>query len=177
MNYKAIIEAILFAWGDPVKVSDLAKILEITESETNLIIDEMEMEFKFENRGLRIIRINDSIQISTKPELYSYINNFIKDKKKKNLSNAALETLSIIAYKQPVTKLEIEEIRGVKCDGTIKLLNDLNFIEEKGRLDRIGKPIIYGTTNDFLKKFGLEKIEDLPKIDESFEEISFLEEK
>lgn len=177
MDFKAIIEGILFAWGDRVKVSEIAKSLEISEKETNNYIDEMINEMNNSSRGLRIIRIDDSVQIGTKPEIYDYINDFVVERNKKNISGASMETLSIIAYKQPITKIEIEEIRGVKCDYTLKTLSDLNLITEVGRLDRIGKPIIYGTTSEFLKQFGLEKIEDLPEV-ENFkenEELTFLE--
>lgn len=177
MDFKAIIEGILFAWGDKVKVSEIAKSLEISEKETNKYIDEMIGDMDNSSRGLRIIRIDDSVQIGTKPEIYDYINDFVVDRNKKNISGASMETLSIIAYKQPITKIEIEEIRGVKCDYTLKTLSDLNLITEVGRLDRIGKPIIYGTTSEFLKQFGLEKIEDLPEVDKfkENEELTFLE--
>lgn len=177
MDFKAIIEGILFAWGDKVKVSEIAKSLEISEKETNRYIDEMIGDMDNSSRGLRIIRIDDSVQIGTKPEIYDYINDFVVDRNKKNISGASMETLSIIAYKQPITKIEIEEIRGVKCDYTLKTLSDLNLITEVGRLDRIGKPIIYGTTSEFLKQFGLEKIEDLPEVDnfKENEELTFLE--
>ena len=177
MDFKAIIEGILFAWGDKVKVSEIAKSLEISEKETNKYIDEIIGDMDNSSRGLRIIRIDDSVQIGTKPEIYDYINDFVVDRNKKNISGASMETLSIIAYKQPITKIEIEEIRGVKCDYTLKTLSDLNLITEVGRLDRIGKPIIYGTTSEFLKQFGLEKIEDLPEVDnfKENEELTFLE--
>lgn len=177
MDFKAIIEGILFAWGDKVKVSEIAKSLEISEKETNKYIDEMIGDMDNSSRGLRIIKIDDSVQIGTKPEIYDYINDFVVDRNKKNISGASMETLSIIAYKQPITKIEIEEIRGVKCDYTLKTLSDLNLITEVGRLDRIGKPIIYGTTSEFLKQFGLEKIEDLPEVDnfKENEELTFLE--
>lgn len=177
MDFKAIIEGILFAWGDKVKISEIAKSLEISEKETNKYIDEMIGDMDNSSRGLRIIRIDDSVQIGTKPEIYDYINDFVVDRNKKNISGASMETLSIIAYKQPITKIEIEEIRGVKCDYTLKTLSDLNLITEVGRLDRIGKPIIYGTTSEFLKQFGLEKIEDLPEVDnfKENEELTFLE--
>ncbi|WP_308552316.1 SMC-Scp complex subunit ScpB [uncultured Peptoniphilus sp.] len=177
MDFKAIIEGILFAWGDKVRVSEIAKSLEISEKETNKYIDEMIGDMDNSSRGLRIIRIDDSVQIGTKPEIYDYINDFVVDRNKKNISGASMETLSIIAYKQPITKIEIEEIRGVKCDYTLKTLSDLNLITEVGRLDRIGKPIIYGTTSEFLKQFGLEKIEDLPEVDnfKENEELTFLE--
>lgn len=178
MDYRAEIEGILFAFGDKVKIEEIAKSLGTTSKVINETVDEMIKEMEDPGRGLRIIRIEDSIQICTKPEIYDFINDFVVDKNKKNISGSSMETLSIIAYKQPITKLEVEEIRGVKCDYTIKALVELGLVEEAGRLDRIGKPIIYKTTAEFLKKFGLESIEDLPKIvdEKKDEELSFLEE-
>lgn len=163
---KSIIEGILFAWADPVEINDLKKIFNIDLNELLYIINEMEKEYSKSSRGLRLVRVNETVQLSTKPENYNYIKDFVSDRNKKNLSNASLETLSIIAYKQPVTKVEIEEIRGVKCDGTLKALTDYNLIEIIGKLDRIGKPNIYGTTDEFLKKFGLSSIDELPEIKE-----------
>ena len=175
---KSIIEGVLFAWGDPVDVNDLKKILDISKRELLILLDEMNEDYKSEYRGLRIVNTNDTFQLSTKPENYEYISAFVSDKNKKNLSNAALETLAIVAYKQPVTKIEIENIRGVKCDGTLKALSDFDLIEVVGKLDKIGKPNIYETTEAFLKKFGLSSIEDLPELKENEEvQTNFLEEK
>lgn len=175
---KSIIEGVLFAWGDPVDVNDLKKILDISKRELLILLDEMNEDYKSEDRGLRIVNTNDTFQLSTKPENYEYISAFVSDKNKKKLSNAALETLAIVAYKQPVTKIEIENIRGVKCDGTLKALSDFDLIEVVGKLDKIGKPNIYKTTEAFLKKFGLSSIEDLPELKENEEiQTNFLEEK
>lgn len=174
---KAVIEGILFAWGDPVDINDLNKVVNINKRDLKALLEEMESDYENEERGLRIVNINDSYQLSTKPENYEFISSFVSDKNKKNLSNASLETLSIIAYKQPVTKIEIEEIRGVKCDGTLKALSDYNLIEIVGKLDRIGKPNLYGTTEEFLKKFGLSTIDELPPLEEEYSlETNILEE-
>lgn len=177
LKIKSIIEGILFAWGDPVDINDLRKVLEIPKEKANSLLSEMEEEYNKEKSGLRIVRVNDNFQLSTKPENYDYISSFVSDRNKKNLSNAALETLAIIAYKQPVTKIEIEEIRGVKCDGTIRALTEFNLVEIIGKLDKIGKPNIYGTTEDFLKKFGLSSLSELPALEEDEQiKMTFLEE-
>ncbi|RVU54947.1 SMC-Scp complex subunit ScpB [Anaerosphaera multitolerans] len=174
---KSIIEGILFAWAEPVEVLDLAKVLKLSPQKTRDLLLDLQNDCENESRGLRLSQINDSFQLSTKPENYDFISEFVSTKNKKNLSNASLETLSIIAYKQPVTKIEVEEIRGVKCDSSIKSLVDFGLIEVTGQLDRIGKPNIYETTEEFLKKFGLRSLDDLPSIeDESQIKMSFLEE-
>lgn len=162
---KSIIEGILFAWGDPVVIEDLAKVLKIKKNKIIENLQEMKINYEKEESGLRIVVVNDTVQISTKPENYEYINNFVKVNNGKNLSNAALETLSIVAYKQPVTKIEIEEIRGVKCDSIIKTLTDYKLIEVVGKLERIGKPNLYATTEEFLKRFGLKSIKELPELE------------
>lgn len=177
LKIKSIIEGILFAWGDPVDIKDLIKVFSISKEKLIDILLEMEEDYNKDSRGLRLVRVNDTFQLSTKPENYNYISEFVSTKNKKNLSNAALETLAIIAYKQPVTKIEIESIRGVKCDGTIKALQDYNLVEITGTLDRIGRPNIYGTTDEFLKKFGLSSISELPELEEDEQiKMTFLEE-
>lgn len=173
----SVIEGILFAWSEPVSLKDLSKVLNISKAEVKNIIEFMKINYEKDSSGLRLITLEDSYQLSTKPENYEYISEFVSNKNKKNLSNPSLETLAIIAYKQPVTKIEIEEIRGVKCDATLKSLVELNLVEITGQLEKIGRPNIYETTSEFLKKFGLSSIKDLPKIEED-EQISmtFLEE-
>lgn len=174
---KSIIEGILFAWADPVNIADLSKVLEVSPSKIRELILAMQDDYEQEERGLRILQVNENFQLSTKPENYDYISEFVSTKNKKNLSNASLETLSIIAYKQPVTKIEVEEIRGVKCDSSIRALIELGLIEITGQLNKIGRPNIYETTEEFLKKFGLKSIDDLPEIeDENQLKINFLEE-
>ncbi|SHG98037.1 segregation and condensation protein B [Anaerosphaera aminiphila DSM 21120] len=174
---KSIIEGILFAWADPVNITDLSKVLEVSPNKIRELILAMQDDYEQEERGLRILQVNESFQLSTKPENYDYISEFVSTKNKKNLSNASLETLSIIAYKQPVTKIEVEEIRGVKCDSSIRALIELGLIEITGQLNKIGRPNIYETTEEFLKKFGLKSIDDLPAIeDENQLKINFLEE-
>ncbi len=176
-NLISIIEGILFAWSEPVSIADLTKVLDISANEVEDILKLMTRKYEQPSSGLRLIRLDDSYQLNTKPENYTYISKFVSDKNKRNLSNAALETLAIIAYKQPVTKLEIENIRGVKCDSTIKGLLDVELIKIDGQLNKIGRPNIYKTTEDFLRKFGISSIEDLPEIEEDEQiKMQFMEE-
>lgn len=165
MNYKSIIESLLFSWAEPVNIDDLSKMLKLNKKDTELILKELEEEYKRRDRGIRLVKTNNSFQLSSKPENYEYIKDFFKNKNEKSLSKPALETLSIIAYKQPVTKLEIEELRGVNCDGTIRSLTEIGLIEVSGTLDRIGHPKLYSTTDDFLKKFGIENLDELPNLE------------
>lgn len=163
---KSIIESMLFTWGDPLELKDIACILEIDEKNLMEIIDEMIVEFDYNFRGLKIIKMNSSYQIVTRPENFEWIKKLTTDNSSKSLSNATLETLSIIAYRQPIIKSDIEAIRGVRCDRSIETLIDKGMVKEIGRLEKVGKPIIYGTTDVFLRSFGLEKIDDLPSLDD-----------
>lgn len=172
---KSIIEALLFTWGDPLSIEDLSDVLEMDKRALREIINEMIDDFNFNRRGIQIIQVNDKYQLSTRPDHFEWIKKLCAPRVNKTLSNAALETLSIIAYKQPITKAEVELIRGVKCDKSISTLIEKNLVREIGRLDRTGKPIIYGTTDDFLKCFGLSTLEALPTLDEdNMEEIKEL---
>lgn len=167
---KSIIEALLFTWGEALEIKEISKILAVGQKELEVILKEMIDEFNFNRRGLRIIRINDKYQLGTRPEHYDYIKKLGDSGINKNLSNAAMETLSIIAYKQPITKSEIDHIRGVRSDRALSTLIDREMIGELGRLDKPGRPIIYGTTDKFLRTFSLESIEELPvlvEIDEN----------
>ncbi|MFR6448898.1 MAG: SMC-Scp complex subunit ScpB [Peptoniphilus grossensis] len=167
---KSIIESILFIWGDPISLEDLASTLELRKDYTREILMEMKGNYKNETSGLRLREVDGKFQLGTKQENEPYLKNLIKEKNEKNLSKPALETLSIIAYKQPVTKVEVEELRGVNCDSTIKGLLDFNLIEISGKLDRIGHPNLYSTTDKFLQKFGMKNLEDLPDLKELEEE-------
>lgn len=163
---KAIIESLLFMWGDPLSLKDISSILEIEEDQVRNLIEEMIDEFNFERRGIRIIQIEDNYQMSTRSEHFEWIKKLYNPKNTKTLSSAALETLSIIAYNQPITKSEIEIIRGVRCDKALDTLLEKGIIEEKGRLEKTGRPIIYGTTKEFLKHFGLASLDELPPLEE-----------
>lgn len=161
---KAIIESLLFVWGDPLSIKDISDVLEIDKKQIKEILEEMADEFNYERRGIQIIKTNNLYQLGTRPEHFDWIKKLSIPKDNRTLSNAALETLSIIAYKQPIIKNEIEIIRGVKCDKAISTLLTKNLIKESGRLDRTGRPILYTTTDEFLRCFGIESLKDLPKL-------------
>lgn len=160
----AVIEAVLFAMGDSVEVSKLAHVLETDEKEIREIITEMNDTYKKSDRGIYIAELEDSFQLCTKPELYEYLIKVAKAPRKYVMSDTLLETLSIIAYKQPVTRLEIEKIRGVSCDHAVNRLMEFNLIQELGRLDAPGRPLLFGTTEEFLRTFGVKSLEDLPTL-------------
>lgn len=161
----AIIENILFISGEAVGIGEIAKTLDISKASTIKIMDKMISCFDFERRGLQIMQINDKYQLATRPQYVNYIHKFIEPRQRERLSQASLETLAIIAYRQPVTRMDIEDIRGVKCDNILNNLLDKGLIKEIDRLDAPGRPILYGTTDLFLKHFGLSSIEELPPLD------------
>lgn len=163
-DIKQIIKALLFAWGDPLDIKIISEICDIDYDEALNQIEELKTELDNKNDGLKIIRMNNKYQIITRDIYYSYIEKLLNEKPKNNLSNASIETLSIIAYKQPVTKMDIEKIRSVKSDGPINTLLDRQLIEEVGRLDTPGKPILYGTSEVFLRSFGIEDLSELPEL-------------
>lgn len=172
---KSIIEALLFTWGDPLDISDIASILEMKEKELHTVIQEMIDDFDYTMRGIRIIRINNAYQLGTRAEHFDWIKKLSSPKTTKSLSNAALETLSIIAYRQPVIKSDVEAIRGVRCDKAVETLVDRGLVIEVGRMDRAGRPILYGTTELFLRAFGLECLEDLPSLKDNIKDIEKIE--
>ena len=161
---KAIIEAILFAAGRIVKTSELILVLEKNEEEIHTIIKSMQEECKANNRGIEIIQVEDGYQLATKKDLYEYIYPILDKRTKPNLSTAALETLSIIAYNPRITRAEIEAIRGVSADACVYKLLEFGLVEEAGKTDLPGKPMSYKTTEDFLKMFGYSSLKDLPEL-------------
>lgn len=161
---KSIIEAILFSAGRIVKINELILVLEKNEEEINTIIKNMQQEYKAENRGIEIIKVEDGYQLATKKELYEYIYPILDKRSKPNLSTAALETLSIIAYNPRVTRAEIEAIRGVSADACVYKLLEYGLVEEAGKTDLPGKPMSYKTTDEFLKMFGYTSLKDLPEL-------------
>ena len=161
---KAIIEAILFATGRIVKMSELILALEKNEEEIHTIIKSMQEEYKANSRGIEIIQVEDGYQLATKKDLYEYIYPILDKRTKPNLSTAALETLSIIAYNPRITRAEIEAIRGVSADACVYKLLEFGLIEEAGKTDLPGKPMSYKTTDEFLKMFGYSSLEDLPEL-------------
>ena len=161
---KAIIEAILFAAGRIVKTSELILVLEKNEEEIHTIIKSMKEECKANNRGIEIIQVEDGYQLATKKDLYEYIYPILDKRTKPNLSTAALETLSIIAYNPRITRAEIEAIRGVSADACVYKLLEFGLVEEAGKTDLPGKPMSYKTTDEFLKMFGYSSLKDLPEL-------------
>ena len=161
---KQIIESIMFAVGREVSVNELSSVLELAPENVEEIIENMRTEFEEAGRGVQIIKVNDGYQLCSRKENYEYIYQIIDKRNKPNLSQAALETLAIIAYNPKITRAEIESIRGVNSDGTIYKLLDHNLIEDAGRLDAPGRPTTYQTTKEFLRLFGYTSLEDLPEL-------------
>lgn len=163
-NLAAAIEAILFSVGDAVSVKELAKVLEAEENEVSTVIEFMVKEYEEEKRGIKIIKLEDAYQLCTKQEYYDYLIKLVNMPKKHVLTDALMETLSIVAYKQPITRQEIEAIRGVSCVHAINKLVEYKLIGEVGRLDAVGRPILFGTTEDFMRSFGVTSLDELPVI-------------
>lgn len=164
-NIKYAIEGILFAAGEPVKAAKLAVVLDTDTDTVKKAVDELKSEYERDHRGFNIIDILEGYQICSRPEYYTYIQEILGEQRNQPLSNAAMEALAIIAYKQPITRGQVEHIRGVNSDGCINRLYERGLIEEKGRLDAPGRPILYVTTETFLRCFGLTNPKDLPPID------------
>lgn len=165
INYEAAIEAILFTMGESVEVEKIANALELKKKEVKNIIKGMQEKLAADDRGIRIIELEDSYQLCTKPEMYEYLIRIAKQPRKQVLTEVLLETLSIIAYKQPITKGEIERIRGVKCDHAVNKLVEYELVEEVGRVDAPGRPLLFGTSEEFLRRFGVDSVDHLPNID------------
>lgn len=159
---EAAIEALLFAMGEAVTASDIAHVLEMGTEDVRKIIRHMMVKYDEEDRGIRIIELEDAFQMCTKPQMYEYLIKMTHRPKKHTLTDVVLETLSIIAYKQPVTRAEIERIRGVNSDKAVNRLVEYNLVCEMGRLDAPGRPILFGTTEEFLRTFGVRSPEELP---------------
>ena len=161
---KQVIESIMFAVGRDISINELSSALELAPENVEEIIENMRNEFEEDKRGVQIIKVNDGYQLCSKKENYEYIYQIIDKRNKPNLSQAALETLAIIAYNPKITRAEIENIRGVNSDGTIYKLLDHNLIEDAGRLDAPGRPTTYQITKEFLRLFGYSSLEELPEL-------------
>lgn len=161
---EAVIEAILFTMGESVEIARLADVIEEDKKTTKEILEEMKERYAAEDRGISIMELEDSVQLCTKAQMYEYLIKIAKTPKKYVLTDTVLETLSIVAYKQPVTRVEIERIRGVSCDHAINKLLEYNLITELGRLDAPGRPLLFGTTEQFLRSFGVKSLEELPEM-------------
>ena len=165
VNEQAAIEAILFTMGESVESDRIAAALGKTTEEVKEIINRLNDKYSESDSGLKIIELENSYQMCTKPEMYETLIKVAKQPKRQVLTDVLLETLSIIAYKQPVTKSEIERIRGVKCDHAVNKLIEYELVMEVGRMKTPGNPMLFGTTEEFLRGFGIESTENLPEID------------
>lgn len=161
-----IIEAILFVAGEPVSCEALADALQIPLLELYAHIERMQKEYAEKKRGIQLMRINDSLQLSTNEAYADYIQRMFQPPQKQHLSQSALETLSIIAYRQPITKAEIAAVRGVKADHSVQMLLQKRLICQVGRKDALGRPALYGTTEEFLRHFGISDLSMLPSLEE-----------
>lgn len=167
---EAVIEAVLFTMGDSVEVEKLAAAIEHDVDTTRKIVHNMMDRYEAANRGIRIIELENAFQLCTKTEYYDELIKVASQPRKYVLTDVLLETLSIIAYKQPITKLEIEKIRGVSCDHAVNKLVEYGLAKELGRFDAPGRPMLFGTTEDFLRSFGVQSIDELPVISEDLVE-------
>ena len=158
----AIVEAILFTMGDSVEINALAKAMEEEPKCVKDYIAYLKEKYEKEDSGIGIIELDKAVQLCTKKEMYEYLVKIAKAPKKAVLTDSLMETLSIIAYKQPITRLEVEKIRGVKCDHAVNKLIEYDLVKELGRLNAPGRPILFGTTEQFLRSFGVRGIEELP---------------
>ncbi|OJF77788.1 MAG: SMC-Scp complex subunit ScpB [Treponema sp. CETP13] len=163
----ALLEAIFYLEGEPLSVESLVKISQLSQDVVEMSIEKLQKKYELENSGIELVQIGGCWAISPKKDLWNFLKNRYGKRNEGKLSKSAIETLSIIAYSQPVTRSEIESIRGVSADNMIRLLRDRNLIKEVGRKDVPGKPVQFGTTKEFLKFFNLNSIKDLPKLDET----------
>ncbi len=163
---EAIVESVLFTYGSSVERSKLAEVSGAGEEELGEALKALEEKYAKPDSALVLLYMEDSIQLATKPELYEYLARAVHTPRKFNLSDSVLETLSIVAYKQPVTKLQIEHIRGVNSDKAVNKLLEYDLVQEVGRMNTPGRPILFGTTQTFLRCFGVRSIDELPEPDE-----------
>lgn len=170
-----VLESLLFVSGDSLKVSDICELLEVQKSEVNAAVKRLQKRFGGKS-GIHLLSFNGQLQLASNPDYADIIGCVLNPIKEKALSTPAMETLSIIAYRQPVTRLDVEHIRGVNCDYALQALLKNNLIEIVGRKDTIGKPLLFGTTDAFLKRFAIEDVKDLPDRDSLLDKIKEIEE-
>ncbi|ASN05470.1 SMC-Scp complex subunit ScpB [Virgibacillus necropolis] len=171
VEHKAIVEGLLFASGDTgITAKQLAKIIEVNQATIEYLLEELRFDYDHTDRGIKIMQSHDTFHLTTKPQHSQYFQKLFENPKMNRMSQAALETLAIIAYQQPITRTEIEEIRGVKSDRSVQTLLARSLIEEVGRRETIGRPILFSTSKEFLTYFGLSSIEELPPLPENLEE-------
>lgn len=162
---KSVIESLLFVAGEPLNIKDIYTNLELDRKTVTEILNEMIEDFQNESRGIKLINMDDSYQFVTKPENSEFIQRMLKKNKRQSLSQASIESLAIIAYKQPITRVDIDEIRGVKSESALQRLLERDLIKDVGRLEVPGRPILYGTTDEFLRQFSLQSLKELPSLD------------
>ncbi|PTM58631.1 SMC-Scp complex subunit ScpB [Desmospora activa] len=168
-NWKPIIEGLLFAAGEEgLKPKEIAQILQLDTREARRLLKEMAVEWKEAGRGIQIVEVAQVFQLTTLPEHRTYFEKLAESPSRSQLSRSTLETLAIIAYRQPIIRVDVEEIRGVKCERTIYQLKRKGLVKEVGRAEGVGRPILYGTTRDFLDYFGLKSLDELPPVDSIF---------
>ncbi len=158
----AAIEAVLFSIGEQMPVSELAQTLQLSDEQITEALDEFSRRCGSEDRGIKLLRLEDRVQLCAKPDYIDTLIKVVNKPRTYELTETLLETLAIVAYRQPVTRLDIEKIRGVKSDYSINQLIEFGLICEKGRMDAPGKPLLFGTTDEFLRHFGFESIDDMP---------------
>ena len=168
-NLKGRIEAILFVAGEAVPIKELARALQTGEKDVREAIEGLKDEYDYEQRGFMIKKFGDHVQLATRPLYSGDVVRLLQPVQQQSLSQAAMETLAVVAYKQPVTRAEVEQVRGVKCDYSLQSLINKGLIKETGRKDTIGRPILFGTTDEFLSHFGLEGLDSLPPLPEKEE--------
>lgn len=163
---KSAIESLLFVWGESLSAKKMSNILEVSLDEIKEVMEILKAEYSEANKGIFILEVNSSYQFATSKQNYEYVQRLVKHSHSKGLTKVSAEVLAIIAYKQPITKYEIDKIRGVKSDKPLQQLLDRELVAPKGRLEQIGRPIIYGTTEMFLKAFGFKSLKELPDIND-----------
>lgn len=174
---KGIVEGLLFASGDEgITIKQLSNVIEVPEKTIEYVIEELTYDYELDNRGMAILQSNEVFHLTTRPEHNEYYKRYIHSPRASRMSQASLETLAIIAYRQPITRIEIEEIRGVNSDYAVQTLLARSLIESVGRKDTIGRPMLFGTSKEFLIYFGLTSLEDLPPLPENIEQDQVVQE-
>lgn len=169
--YFSVIESLLFVSGEPLSIKQIASIIQCKTEFTEKLLEEMSCKYKnTEDRGIELMCLNGKYSLVTKSKNSNYVEKLIQNNSRQSLSQAALETLAIIAYKQPITRIDIDEIRGVKSDRAIANLVEKNLVKDSGRLDVPGRPILYSTTDEFLKYFGFNSLNQIPQLNDLIED-------
>lgn len=164
LNNLNILEALLFACGEPIEVERLAQVMELDESIIYTLADSLAEKYDSQKSGFKLIKLDNKLQMCTRAEYFDYVRKILELKRNSPLSQAAFEVLAVVAYNQPVTKSFIEQVRGVDCSGVVYSLCEKGLIEEKGRLELPGRPLVYGTTDNFLRCFSMRSLGDLPEL-------------